>query len=403
MTNWDNFGQQRPANPGSMNRWGGLAQHPQPMAPKPLVKPRMTPGLDFAHGHPPPGYGNDGQAITTDPYSRPTTGAYAGMTPEKADRQMALDKIGATPSVYADATPMRSAFGAPAGSGGVLGAAGVSLPGVNAPRPGLAGVNPTGMQSQAIDALRKNAMGIDAQANPWGANSMDMQKRALESKSVADMLDAENARRNAAFAGPMVAAQDIENLNSTGRAALLSGLASVDFQRDQNAANWNRQRTQDSNQAWSDYAGKAFDVYGLKDAGQKSYEMQDTYGLRRSGLEAGLTSQNLQNDRQATQNRAGEFELDQAIQMAPQVREEARLRLESLQQQIENAKRSGNWADAAELGKIASRVAQAGGWKWVGGAVGGALGSIIPGAGTAAGSAAGGALGAWADSALGGK
>lgn len=135
---------------------------------------------------------------------------------------------------------------------------------------------------------------------------------------------------------------------------------------------------------------------------------RDTYDTAVNSANAGLTEQHLRNqglEHQNTQadlrNRAIEFEIDETVQMAPERREEARLRLDQLRTQIENARRAGDWALADELGGIAARVAKAGGWKWVGLGVGAAVGSIVPGAGTWAGAGVGANVGNWLDTTFG--
>lgn len=114
-------------------------------------------------------------------------------------------------------------------------------------------------------------------------------------------------------------------------------------------------------------------------------------------IKAAATSANLANER-------ARIDIDYQVSVNPTLRATAEAQLREIEQRIEKAARANDWAVIDELGKIAGRVAKAGGFKVVGGWLGGFLGNAvpIPGVGMVAGNIVGGVLGGALDTALGG-
>lgn len=123
--------------------------------------------------------------------------------------------------------------------------------------------------------------------------------------------------------------------------------------------------------------------------------MRGTTAERIAQIKAAATSANLANERTR-------FDIDYAQSVAPTLRATAEAQLREIEQRVTAAAQKQDWAMVDELGKIAGRVAKAGGFKVAGGILGTVIGSIIPGAGNVAGGAVGTAIGAGLDGILGG-
>lgn len=288
--------------------------------------------------------------------------------------------------------------------------------------------DPWAFLGDAMKGYQSNVETLKGLNNPWESTmslgALDRSRAGVAAQGArAGVHNQNDAIKQMMAGGGLMAQGDLNNMSDNMRAGVTNAQNNLYADYNKQRIGWEDQRQQNLASQYDRMAGLAeaplrFDTIGLDNEGKRygnqvaaqqayEYTKQDAANFRAGLQELGYKDAAL--DWQKKNQDVYEYTKPESAGWRQAERmngaEQGQAQVDEIRQRMLAAQRAGDTATAQQLGTLGARIAKAGGFKWLGGAIGGVIGSIGPQAllgGTAGGLAGGAWLGDMADKALGG-